>query len=56
MADDEEADVTAMLEGAEDPSKEFVADMEKRGSSFYLYTPTRTMTLYADTLEAKTSR
>ena len=43
-----------MLEGASDVSKEFVADMEKRGSSFYLYTPTRTMTLYADTLEAKT--
>lgn len=43
--------IEAIVEGAQDVSKEFIADMENRGSSFYLYTPTRTMTLYASNLD-----
>ena len=30
-----------------------MADLENRGSSFYVYTPTRTLTLYAPDLEAQ---
>lgn len=43
--------IESIVEGAQDVSKEFIADMENRGSSFYLYTPTRTMTLYAANLD-----
>jgi len=43
--------VESIVEGAQEVSKEFIADMENRGSSFYLYTPTRTMTLYAGNIK-----
>ena len=34
----------ALISGNVD--RDFVADLENRGSSFYVYTPTRTLTLY----------
>ena len=41
----------ALISGNVD--RDFVADLENRGSSFYVYTPTRTLTLYAPDLEAQ---